>query len=76
MRQTSVQLLIGLSGGLTLGWAVAPLVVRAQPRLVSALEPWHVALAAGVVSLTAFIAVWLPTRRAAKMNPVDALRSD
>jgi putative ABC transport system permease protein len=75
MRQTSVQLLIGLSGGLALGW-VLPRVVRAQPRLVSALEPWHVALAVGVVSLTAFIAVWLPVRRAAKINPVDALRAD
>jgi putative ABC transport system permease protein len=75
MRQTSVQLLIGVSGGLGLGWAV-PRVVRTQPRLVSALEPWHAALAVGVVCLTAFIAVWLPTRRAAKMNPVDALRAE
>jgi putative ABC transport system permease protein len=75
MRQTSVQLLLGVSGGLGLGW-VLPRVVRAQPRLVSALEPWHVALAVGVVSLTAFIAVRLPVRRAAKMNPVDALRAD
>ena len=75
VRQTSVQLLIGLSGGLALGW-ILPRVVRAQPRLVSAIEPWHAALAVGVVSLTAFIAVWLPTRRAAKMNPVDALRAE
>jgi len=75
MRQTSVQLLIGLSGGLALGSAL-PRVVRAQPRLVSALDPWHAALAVGIVSLTAFLAVWLPTRRAAKMNPVDALRAD
>jgi predicted permease len=74
MRQTSVQLLIGLSGGLALGWA-SQKVVRA-PRLVSAIEPWHAALAVGIVSLTAFLAVWLPTRRAAKMNPVDALRAD
>jgi ABC-type antimicrobial peptide transport system permease subunit len=43
---------------------------------VSALEPWHAAVAVGVVSLTAFIAVWLPTRRAAKMNPVDAIRAE
>ena len=75
VRQTSVQLLIGLSGGLGLGWAL-PRVVRSQARLVSALEPWHVALAVGVVSLTAFVAVWLPTRRAAKMNPVEALRAE
>jgi putative ABC transport system permease protein len=75
MRQTFVQLLIGMSGGLALGWVV-PRIVRAQSRLVSALEPWHAALAVGVVTLTAFIAVWLPTRRAAKANPVDALRAE
>jgi hypothetical protein len=75
MRQTSVQLLIGLSGGLSLGW-VLPRVVRADPRLVSALAPWHAALAVGIVSLTAFVAVWLPTRRAAKMNPAEALRAE
>jgi ABC-type antimicrobial peptide transport system permease subunit len=43
---------------------------------VSALDPWHAALAVGIVSLTAYFAAWLPTRRAAKMNPVDALRAE
>jgi ABC-type lipoprotein release transport system permease subunit len=55
---------------------VIRLVVRSQARLVSALEPWQVALAVGIVSLTAFIAVWLPARRPAKTIPVDALRGE
>ena len=43
---------------------------------VSPMDPWTYLLATAVVIAIAWIACYLPSRRAAQVNPVDALRAE
>jgi len=39
-------------------------------------DPMHLAVAAGVLSVAALIAAYLPARRAARIDPMAALRDE
>jgi putative ABC transport system permease protein len=51
-------------------------LVRALLYEVAPRDPWMLATAAATVVAVALGAAWLPARRAARINPVDALRAD
>lgn len=70
--------LSGLGGalGLALGWSLAVLIHFAVPA-IPAHTPWHfVLMAEGLALFIGIVAGVMPARRAARMNPVDALRAE
>ena len=67
------------SAGLVLGGVVAMAITRLIANLLFEVGPTDVTTFAGVAALllaVATIASWMPARRAAKVDPVMALRSD
>lgn len=65
--------------GLVVGLLGAPLagaVIRSLLVDVSPLEPSVFAVASGVLILSALLAAWLPTRRAAGVDPAEVLREE
>jgi len=75
VRQGTILALIGL--GLGLGGAV--LVDRAMQRTlfgVAALDPFVIASVAAILLATAVMACYLPARRAAGIDPMQALRTE
>ena len=65
----------GIGGGLLISLGLSKLM----RQLLFGVEPWDLATLAGVTALlaaTAMIATFAPARRAAKVNPVDALRAE
>lgn len=67
---------ICLIGGL-IGLAIATSITLLMPKSLEArLSPGIVAIALGVSVLTGIVSGFLPAWRAARMNPVDALRSE
>jgi ABC-type lipoprotein release transport system permease subunit len=77
---------IGSALGVLLGWTVARIgsaiaqeLMRRQdvpPMDLFATPPWLVGLAIGFGTLIAVLAGWLPAARAARIDPVRALRQD
>ncbi|MDH3287821.1 MAG: ABC transporter permease [Betaproteobacteria bacterium] len=66
----------GGAAGLGLGWAVAAALRFALPAL-PVHTPWSYALAAELMAVAVGLAAGvLPARRAARLNPVEALRSE
>jgi predicted permease len=66
-----------LAAGVAVGTGIAFLTVQVLQNLLfglAARDTLTMLLAAGVLSLVAFIAGYLPARRAAKVNPMVALR--
>jgi putative ABC transport system permease protein len=70
-RWVGVGLLLGLGGSMALASALKSVVYKMEGLTVT---PLAVAMAA--VGLAALLACWLPARRAAKLDPLDALRAD
>jgi ABC-type antimicrobial peptide transport system permease subunit len=65
--------------GLALGLIGAWLTGRAMQTVlfgVGALHPGILVATAGTMTAIVFLAVLLPSRRAARMNPVEALRAE
>ena len=75
VRQGLLLTLIGLAAGLAVAFACGRFL-RSILFGVSPLDPWTYAIAAlGIVAIS-WIASYLPSRRAAVVNPVNALRAE
>jgi predicted permease len=70
-RLTATGLVIGVLIGLGLGRALSSVLVNVSPW-----DPLTVASTLGILTGAAILAHWGPARRAASVNPVDALRQD
>ena len=68
---TGVGIAVGLPGAYAIGRA-------AKSRLfgLSPLDPWSLALAAGLLAFVSLAAGYLPARRAAATQPLLALRAE
>src|SRR5437870_4942371 len=73
MREGSVMLLSGIALGLLLA-AAAGKILSGILYQVSALDPIAFTAARMLLAAAALVATWLPARRAARLNPVEALR--
>jgi putative ABC transport system permease protein len=68
-------LLMGLVGGLA-GSLFAVRLLRAMLYRVSMYDPWTFVLGASVICAVAFLACYLPARRATRLDPMVALRAE
>jgi predicted permease len=75
MRQglwkTGTGLLIGLAGALVLGHFMVSMLFELKPT-----DPWSYLLVCLLLASVAIAASYLPARRAARINPIEALRTD
>jgi len=71
MTLTGIGVVLGLFGAWGLSRALASLLYG-----VSASDPLTFAGTAVVLGLVALMATWLPARRAARIDPVEALRTE
>jgi putative ABC transport system permease protein len=70
-RWVAVGLLLGLAGSIGLSFALKSLVYRMEGLTATPLI-----LATLAVGIAAVVACWLPARRAARLDPLEALRAD
>ena len=70
-KLTGAGLTLGVVLGLALGRAMSSVLVHVKPW-----DPLTLATTIGTLGLAAALAHWLPARRAATINPIDALRHD
>ncbi|HEX3987639.1 MAG TPA: ABC transporter permease [Acidobacteriaceae bacterium] len=75
LRQAGTMLLIGVAVGTGLAWASARLL-RGFLYGVQAHDGWTMASAALLLFLCGMLAAYVPARRAARVNPMEALRSE
>jgi predicted permease len=75
LREALLLLLVGVALGLPLSLAAARFV-RDQLFGLKATDPSTYIVALGVVVGVVVLSAWLPARRAAAINPVDALRCE
>ena len=71
LKQVSIGLAIGTIGAVAAGFALQGVMVD-----VSANQPFVLAAIAGFVTLVAVVAAVVPARRAARLDPMTALRQD
>ncbi|HWA28954.1 MAG TPA: ABC transporter permease [Lacunisphaera sp.] len=71
LRLTVLGTVLGLAGA----WGVANLLQALVPAM-SGSDPFTAAGVAGILLFTAFLACWLPARRATKVDPMVALRAE
>jgi predicted permease len=75
LRESLVLLGVGMAVGLPLT-LMATRAVRQQLYGLSATDPVTIAVAVGIVGGMTVLAAWLPARRAARVDPMVALRCD
>ena len=75
LRQAGAMLLTGVAVGLGLAWAAGRLV-RGFLYGVKAHDGWTLAGAAVLLFASGMLAAYLPARRAAAVNPMEALRAE
>jgi putative ABC transport system permease protein len=71
MRLAAIGVLVGAVGGF---WATR--VLERELYGISPTNPWVFAIAAWLLSAVVLLATWLPARRAARIDPVVALRTE
>jgi ABC-type antimicrobial peptide transport system permease subunit len=74
LREAASQLTLGLICGLALGGVAARLITAHLTLAVSPYDPIVGLIVVLVIAIAAFPAVWLPARRAAKIDPMEVLR--
>jgi ABC-type antimicrobial peptide transport system permease subunit len=65
--------------GIMIGAAGAAATTRLLHGLlfqVSDHDPWSATAAVAILLLAAFVAAWIPARRASRIDPIQALRCD
>ncbi|HET9369433.1 MAG TPA: ABC transporter permease [Vicinamibacterales bacterium] len=75
IRQALLPVGVGLVAGLAMTRWLAKFA-ESQLFKVQTDDPWTLALASIVVVVAALVAAWLPARRAARVNPIVALRTE
>ncbi len=75
LRETSVMIAIGVAAGIAAA-AASTRLVAAQLYGLTAMDPLTVAGAAALLTAVALLAAYVPASRAARVNPVAALRHD
>jgi predicted permease len=75
MRQAGVLVIAGVAIGLALAFA-STRFIRSYLYGVSARDAWTLAAVAIVLIVSGAVAAYLPARRAAQVNPVEALRAE
>ena len=75
LREGFAMLAVGLILGLLLAFGSGK-VVDSILFQVSALDPFAFAVAPIILAAAALLATWLPTRRALRVNPIEALRTE
>lgn len=73
IKQGAVQISIGLGAGMILSLAAGRLLASMLLH-VSPGEPLVLGVAALILVIAAFLATWIPARRAAKVDPMEVLR--
>jgi putative ABC transport system permease protein len=68
---TGAGIVLGIVGSLGFTWLVRGLLFGVSPH-----DPLSLAAAIGVLGLSAILAAWLPSRRAARVDPAVSLRYD
>jgi predicted permease len=71
MKLAGLGILIGLAGALALSRLITTLLFGVYPN-----DPVSFAAIAALLSLVAFLATWLPARRATRVDPLAALRRE
>jgi putative ABC transport system permease protein len=67
--------MVGGALGIALGAAVALLLAATTP-LPAVVAPWSIGLGVGITALVGLFFGWYPARRAALLDPIDALRRE
>jgi putative ABC transport system permease protein len=78
-RQTLTLVLVGIAFGLPIAWLVARFASSQMSALLFELtpaDPLTIAAATGLLIVVAMGAGWLPARRAARIDPIVALRTE
>ena len=75
LREGAAMLLAGLGFGLLLALATAR-IISSMLYEVSSLDPIAFTLAPLVLAAAGLLATWLPARRATRINPLAALRTE
>jgi ABC-type antimicrobial peptide transport system permease subunit len=75
LREGFAMVAAGLAVGLLLALATGKIVSSILFE-VSATDPFAFTIAPGVLMIAALLATWLPARRATKISPMAALRTE
>jgi predicted permease len=75
MRQAGILLAVGLGVGAVLG-ALAGRMIRTMLFDIQPHDPWILGGGAALLAASAIVASFVPARRAARVNPLEALRQD
>jgi ABC-type antimicrobial peptide transport system permease subunit len=68
---TAAGVALGVLGALALGRSVAPVLIGVPPD-----DPWALVAVAALAGAAGLVTAWLPARRAASTDPLDALRAE